>query len=115
MNGNLNLSKQYVFCSIMVLLLTYFVGHTIYGSRGLLKYLELEDKIEKQLTELDELKAERLSTEHKVTLLRPGSIDKDLLEERSRDVLGYSSRDELVITNPENDSSEKEKFRENKK
>ncbi len=105
MNTNLIFSKQYIFTTILVLLLAYFVGHTIYGSRGLLKFYSLEDRIESSLSELDELKAERLNIEHKVKLLRPGSIDKDLLEERSREVLGYSRENELVIPKPGSGSS----------
>ena len=57
--------------------------------------------LERQVSEITQthnaLETERLAWEKKVTMLRPGSIDKDLLEERARYVLGYGYEDERII------------------
>ena len=47
------------------------------------------------------LAAERTRLEHRVQLLRPDSLDPDLLEERARDMLNYGSDDELLILLPD--------------
>lgn len=57
--------------------------------------------LERQVAEItqthDRLASERQALEKKVTMMRPGSINKDLLEERARYVLGYSYDDERII------------------
>lgn len=57
--------------------------------------------LERQTERLDEqfevLSKERAFLENKVAMLRPGSIDPDLLEERARVMLGYHHPDELVV------------------
>jgi cell division protein FtsB len=47
--------------------------------------------------ELDQVRVERLNLEHKVSLLRPSSLDLDLLDEQSRLTLGYAERDERIL------------------
>ena len=48
-------------------------------------------------TEFDALLGEREKLENKVVMMRPGSINKDLLEERIRSVLGYSYENEIIL------------------
>ena len=43
------------------------------------------------------MRGERLALEHRVQLLRPESVDPDLLEEQARARLGLSEPDEVVI------------------
>jgi len=38
-----------------------------------------------------------LALEHRVSLLRPESVDPDMLEEQARSRLGLTDRDEVVI------------------
>ena len=47
--------------------------------------------------EYETVTAERQKLETKVVMMRPGSINKDLLEERIRSVLGYRYEDEIIL------------------
>ncbi len=80
-----------------ILAVAYFSYHLIEGDRGLFAYLKLQHEIDRaealyQLTE-----NEKQALEKRVALLRPENLDIDMLEERSRDVLGLAHPDEIVI------------------
>lgn len=91
------ITKKLVFNVIISLLLVYFVFHTIYGDRGLLAYFKVNQKLDKSYEELKTLRAERIEHEHKVKLLKEG--DKDLIDEKARNILGVANPDEQVFTN----------------
>jgi cell division protein FtsB len=74
----------------------YFVFHAIYGSLGIIAYFKLQSELESSHKKLEQLRAERLEIENKTKLLRPGSLDKDMLDETIRNVLGLSSPQEKV-------------------
>lgn len=92
---------DFVVTCVCCALLGYFGWHAYKGPRGFpykegqeLKLASLQDKYEA-------LHAERLRMENKVTLLRPESIDPDLLDELARgnlelakptDVVAFTSR-----------------------
>lgn len=78
----------------------YFVFHAIQGERGLLAYLQLTQQLEETEAVAEELSEKRNDWEHKVSLLKPGSLDRDMLEERARKVLNYLREDEVVIYLP---------------
>lgn len=59
--------------------------------------MALEHKIEKAQIEQKQLIAEREAIEKRVVMMRPGSIDRDLLEERVRYVLGYHKPEEIIL------------------
>lgn len=75
----------------------YFCYHLVAGQRGYLSLMSLESRIDKASIELDQNKIEREKLEKRVVMLRPGSICRDLLEERARHVLGYRYADELIL------------------
>ncbi|WP_022726989.1 FtsB family cell division protein [Fodinicurvata sediminis] len=79
----------------------YFVFHAIQGDRGLLAYLQLTQQLEETEVVAQDLADRRMAWEHKVSLLKPGSLDPDMLEERARSVLNYLRDDEVVIYLPE--------------
>lgn len=95
---NLKLSRKATFNLLIVLLLMYFIFHSIYGNRGIIAYFKLNQKLEKSFGELEDLRAERVELEHRVQLLRPSSLDKDMIEEQARGVLGVASPKEQVFT-----------------
>lgn len=82
---------------IGVCLSVYFCYHLIAGERGYLRYLSLENRIETAQADLQALTEQRADQEQKVVMMRPGSINRDLLEERARVVLGYRYADEKII------------------
>ncbi|HPF79086.1 MAG TPA: septum formation initiator family protein [Alphaproteobacteria bacterium] len=75
----------------------YFSYHLIAGQRGYFRLMTLENKIASVSHEYEGLKEERQEIEKKVVMMRPGSIDRDLLEERARHVLGYRRGDEVIL------------------
>lgn len=85
---------------IGICLSIYFSYHLMQGNRSYLRLMSLENNIVKLSDEQIQLKAEREQMERKVVMLRPGSINKDLLEERARAVLGYTRADEKVVVVP---------------
>ncbi|NBT85765.1 MAG: septum formation initiator family protein [Alphaproteobacteria bacterium] len=75
----------------------YFLYHIFQGERGLLSWLRLQQKIVDDEKVLLSLQSQREILEHKVYLLRPDSLDKDMLEERVRLLLNFGRADEVVI------------------
>jgi cell division protein FtsB len=75
----------------------YFSYHLVAGQRGYLRLMTLEHKVAEASAEYDAVKAEREDVETKVVMMRPGSVDRDLLEERVRYVLGYRYADEYDL------------------
>ncbi|MDX1917015.1 MAG: septum formation initiator family protein [Rickettsiaceae bacterium] len=89
--------------SIFIGILCYFVYHTIYGNRGIISMQKLKNKIEETVINLDHIRSDRIELEHKVKLLRPDSLDKDMLEEEARKVLGVAKENEEVIIQERNE------------
>ncbi|MDX1924529.1 MAG: septum formation initiator family protein [Rickettsiaceae bacterium] len=81
---------------------SYFLYHTIYGNRGIISREKIKAKIADTSNHLDKARAERIELEHRVKLLRPGSLDKDMLEEQARKVLGVAKETEEVIIKEQN-------------
>ena len=81
---------------------TAYLGyHGIYGDRGLLSLMHLNQSIDTASYELSQLRKERALLERRTRLLRADSLDPDLLDERARALLGYSEADEVVIFDPQ--------------
>ena len=80
-----------------ILAVAYFSYHLIEGDRGLFAYLKLQHEIDRAEAVYQLTENEKLSLEKRVALLRPENLDVDMLEERSRDVLGLAHPDEIVI------------------
>ncbi len=75
----------------------YFSYHLIHGERSCLRLFYLENRIERLSDEHQRLSEARSNLETKVVMLRPGSINPDLLEERARQVLGFVHKDERIL------------------
>ncbi len=75
----------------------YFAYHAIHGDHGLLRLAEMREarsQLEMQVRSARDIK---LGLERDVALLRPESLDPDLLDERARASLGFAHPDELTI------------------
>lgn len=77
----------------------YFSYHALQGHRSFPALLSVQNTIETQSVALETLKKERAVLERKVVMLRPGSLNRDFLEERVRFVLGYRHPDEWLVIN----------------
>lgn len=75
----------------------YFCYHLVAGQRGYLRLMTLEHRVAKVSAEYEANKAAREKLEKKVVMMRPGTIDRDLLEEQARKMLGYRYEDELIL------------------
>ena len=91
------ISKKNAFNILVFLMLIYFVFHSIYGSRGIIAYFKLQSELERSHNKLEILRAERLEIENRTKLLRHGSIDRDMLDEKIRNILGFSTPKEKIF------------------
>ena len=78
----------------------YFVWHAVNGERGLKTNDEYEQKIAALRGELEGLKSEHALWDHKIALLSGRAIDRDLLDEEARALLGRVNRNDLVVFLP---------------
>jgi cell division protein FtsB len=89
--------KAMLFLCLGIGLNIYFIYHFFEGKRGIytLKTLEREyEAVEKVYHKEREL---YLSLEHRVNLLSPQTLDKDMLDERVRDVLNVGKPNEVIV------------------
>ncbi len=86
---------------IAVCLLVYFVYHIIQGDRGILAWRRLQTQIEVAESKLNTVKAEQESLERNVRLMRPDSLDSDMLEEQAKEKLNFVHKDEVIIRDDE--------------
>lgn len=75
----------------------YFFHHAHSGARGIEARQKYETQVEELTKELEAVKAERADWDRRIALLRSDQIDRDLLEERARIMLGRVHRNDLVI------------------
>ncbi|MBA3813609.1 MAG: septum formation initiator family protein [Alphaproteobacteria bacterium] len=78
-------------------LIGYFIYHSIQGDRGILAWVQLQERLANSLCQLSHTVAERKALEEIVQELRPESINRDLLDQQVRLQLGYAHPDEIVI------------------
>ena len=91
-----------VFASVaLACIVGYFIYHTVEGDRGWVAQINLQNKVEAAQATLARLQHEHQALEHRVHLMRPESLDPDLLEEESRKTLNYSRPNEIVIVAPQ--------------
>lgn len=94
MNGRL---RNIVFPVVIVTMMIYFTYHIFQGQRGVLSWIRLDKKLKEQESILDKLTQEKEALEREAYLLRPDSLDVDLLEEKSRQLLNFAHSDEVVV------------------
>lgn len=90
-------SKHHLFLMLGILLCVYFLYHSFHGQRSYPNLITVNASIDTLEKEYAVVKAEREGLEKQVVMMRPGSVNPDLLEERARLVLGYKNADELII------------------
>lgn len=75
----------------------YVAYHLAHGDRGYFALQGLEKKLAVTEQKYAQKKQEREKLETRVKLLRPDSLDLDMLDERTRTVLGYVKAEERVV------------------
>ena len=82
-----------------VSLVAYFAYHLVQGDRGFIAWLRLNQEVREAKLTLAAVAAERETIEHRVSLLRPEHLDRDMLDERARSQLNLIGPNEIVIFN----------------
>src|SRR5262245_19169825 len=78
-------------------LLGYVGWHAFHGPRSFANEAGIEAEVARLEGELAKVSADRASRDARVALLRPQSIDPDLLDEMARRSLGYVKPGEIVL------------------
>lgn len=77
--------------------ITYFFFCTIFGSKGLIEYFSLKNKVAGRDLEKNELMSKIQTKENMVHSMSLESLDLDLLDEQARQVLGYAGKNEIIL------------------
>ena len=78
-------------------LLAYFVYHAQTGRYGIHAMREMDIKATQLAFELEEIRTQHREIEQKVSLLTAGTLEADALDEKARQILGLTAKDEIVI------------------
>lgn len=78
-------------------LVGYFIHHAHSGDRGTEAKQMLKALVREKEAELNTVHSELKEWERRVSLLKADQIDRDLLEERARTMLGMVHRNDVVI------------------
>jgi cell division protein FtsB len=89
--------RHIVFPVVLVAMMVYFTYHIFQGQRGVLAWIRLDKKLKEEEIILNSLTQEKETLEKEAYLLRPDSLDVDLLEEKARQVLNFAHPDEVVV------------------
>ena len=79
------------------LLIGYFGINAYTGNRGLRARQDLDQQIATLMGDIEAAKAEHARWERRVALLKPESIDPDMLDERARALLDSADPRDLVL------------------
>ena len=78
-------------------LMGYFGYHLVQGDRGVLAWLRLTNELREAQAESAAVREQRDALERRVSLLRPDSLDRDLLDERARATLNVALPNEIIL------------------
>lgn len=97
--------QQTLWSMVGVVVVGYFLYHTIQGDRGWFAMLRMQHEVSVAEGTLDKLRSQREELQHRTELLRDDNMDPDLLEEKSRELLNYSKPNEIVILTPPDENT----------
>jgi cell division protein FtsB len=80
-----------------MIVISYFAYHAVYGRHGFIAWLSLQNRVDTLEQQLAEVRATHDQLDRQVALLRPESLDPDLLDERARATLGLANPNDIVI------------------
>lgn len=89
--------RRHMVALIGISLCFYFTYHTLQGSRSVPRLVAVNSSIATMSQKNDSLRLEREILEKKVASMRPGQVDKDLLDEKVRLNLGFKRADEFLV------------------
>ncbi len=83
--------------AIAAAFLSYFGYHAFQGEFGIYAKYAFEERIVALNAELEAVRKQRTDLQHRVSLLRDGSLEKDMLDEYARKALNLAHKNEIVI------------------
>ncbi len=89
--------RQALIPFVCIIVLGYFAYHAVYGRHGFIAWLDIQNRIDTLEHQLAEVEGKRMQLDRQVALLRPESLDPDLLDERARAALGYGGANDVTI------------------
>ena len=89
--------SPYAPTALFAFLIFYFAVNALTGERGLLTDHRRETTLAARTLELQQLRGERAELETRARLLADDNLSRDLLEERSRVVLGFADPRDYVV------------------
>jgi cell division protein FtsB len=93
---------------IALLVMIYFGYHIVQGERGLISWMRLRQKITVSEGQLSVVQEEKETLQRRVNLLRPDSLDRDMLEERAYEVLNLGNPGDTIILNQDFDQKDRD-------
>ena len=87
----------FIVMSVCIALLGFFGWHGQYGPRSFANHQLSIAKVVRLEGKRDAARAKREAFEARVSLLRSETIDKDMLDETARRVLGFVHNDDIVV------------------
>ena len=95
---------RYIFIiSIYILALGYFAWQATCGNKGLITYIKKKNELTIKRAELMTLDLEHAELEHRILLLQPDALDRDLADELSRKKLGLADPKDKILLQPKYD------------
>lgn len=92
------LKRRMLIAILALAVVGYFTFHAFNGDHGIIAHKSYVTRVEGLKAELSDLQAQRQQIEHRIALLKPDSLDPDMLEERARETLNLAHpRDVMVI------------------
>ena len=89
--------KRFRSSMLLAFVFFYFAFHLVTGERGLLAYVRLKTEMANKTEQSQLIQEQKIELSNRVTGMRDGSLDIDLLEEIARKDLGYSRKGEVVM------------------
>ena len=86
-----------IVCLGLLSLIGYLSWHAINGERSFSQAERIAERIETLGAEREKVRSERVALDARVALIRPESIDPDLLEELARVKLGFVGPNDVVL------------------
>ena len=83
--------------AVCLMLLGYFAFHGVEGDFGLYALKKLKQREAALTAELADLAAEKERMEKRVALMRPESLDPDMIDERARQSLNMAHPNDRII------------------
>ena len=75
----------------------YFAYYAVWGTRGFLELSKVDTRLGVQREQLAVLKDQRTRLQHRISLLEPGSVDPDMVEELARGQLQDGGPNQVAV------------------